>query len=296
MNAQVRVRQGAVHAAEWWSSLSGAERQIELAVDCQRAARRPLVFSHATAAALHGIPVIGGWPERAHATVAPGSDQSNPSMIRTERRLDPMDVCVTASGLRATGLARTALDLAATRGALAGIVAYSHLRRHRSLEIEELRTGIRRAGRMAGIRIVRESLGRSTADSDSPLESLVVARCQEYGFVVPEQQRRVVSISGNVYFVDFAWLDGRILGEADGYGKYGDPALLAGREPADVVYREKLREDEIRLATGAFFRASWEDAWHGEPLRRLLVRVGVPRSVGAPASRRSLRVFLSVSG
>lgn len=52
--------------------------------------------------------------------------------------------------------------------------------------------------------------------------------------------------------VDFAWPRMRTVGEFDGRINYGVP-VPPGQEPADVLYREKLREDALRaegLAVG----------------------------------------------
>lgn len=63
---------------------------------------------------------------------------------------------------------------------------------------------------------------------------------------------------------DFAWPEHRLLGEFDGKVKYGR-LLLPGEEPGDAVFREKEREDLLRLLTGwSMIRFTWVDLHHAE--------------------------------
>jgi hypothetical protein len=58
--------------------------------------------------------------------------------------------------------------------------------------------------------------------------------------------------------VDFGWPDLRTVGEFDGRAKYGTLART-GQDPAEVLYREKLREDELRAEDLAVVRWGWPD-------------------------------------
>ena len=239
------------------------------------AARHEPIFSHESAAALHGIPLIGDWPRRAHTTTT-GRAPSSGAVQRTVRALAPEDWGTLPRGERATTPVRTAIDLAASRSLLSGIVAISHVRAT-GVGLEEFEAVLARAGRFPGLRRARLALARSTADAESVLECLIVVRCQDYGFVLPEQQREVVGVDGITYRVDFAWERGEILGEGDGRDKYEDPAKLGGRSPTDALWAEKRREDALRPCCRAFIRIGWGDAWGGHGLARRLISAGVPR-------------------
>jgi len=229
------------------------------------------VFSHESAAALLGLPLIGDWPEVPTVSVPDGGSTSSGNLRRVRRRLPEGHAVALDDGIRVTSLVRTAVDLAATRSLLSGIVVISALR-WTGVERAEIEAVIESCGRMAGIRRARLALARSTAGSESPLETLVVVRCQDLGFQEPEQQV-AVTVDGHAYRCDFAWCDGAVVGEADGRVKYA--AEHSGEE---ALWREKRREDAIRSVRRAFVRIGWDDAWRGDGLALLLDRAGVPRS------------------
>lgn len=270
----VRIRPGAYVTAEAWAEALESDRHRALVAAARAAASREPVFSHESAAALHDIPVLGRWPRRAVVTVPRGRGVSNRLVERVQRVLSDADVMHLQGGVRTTTPLRTAIDLAARRSTLSGIVAISHVRWAGVCD-EELAAALDRAGRMPGIRAARIAAARSTELSESPLEAIVVARCADLGFAPPEQQRRVRGIDGGIYRVDFAWRDGRILAEADGKLKYRSGARSP--RPADVLWAEKRREDALRARCDAFFRIDWADAWEGAGLERAMVAAGVPR-------------------
>lgn len=270
----VRIRLGAYADSEEWAAADSVARHLALVAAARRAARREPVFSHESAAALLGIPIIGSWPSRVTATVRRGSGWSSGAVHRVHRDLDPVDVVQLDDGARVTSPARTAVDLAAVRSRLAGIIAMSEVRR-RGVESESLRQTLDRAGRMLGIGAARAAFRDSVGGSDSPLETLVIVRCRDLGFAEPAQQHHVVGVDGKDYWVDFAWCGGEILGEADGRDKYRS---ADGGSDFEALWAEKRREDAIRARCRAFLRVSWEDAWGGVGLERRLLAAGVPRT------------------
>lgn len=275
-----RIRHGAYAKPTDLAGSSGASRHLALIEATRAAAWSEPLFCHESAAALHGIPVLGSWPGRARITVPVGGGKSNASVQRTQRALSRDDVVVLPDGIRVTSPIRTAIDLAADRSALSGIVAMSHVREAFGIAPERVAERIAAIGRVPGLRVARAALARSTSGSESALESIVIARCQDLGFADPDQQFSVRGVDGDDYRVDFAWDGGRVLGEADGRGKYF--AVAASAE--EVLWREKQREDAIRPTCDAFVRVTWDDAWGGAGLERRLLAVGVPR-VG-PRRRR----------
>jgi hypothetical protein len=80
-----------------------------------------------------------------------------------------------------------------------------------------------------------------------------------YGIPRPLLQFPVYDGSDLIGFTDFAWPDHGVIGEFDGKVKYRD-LLRPGESATDAVYREKVREDRIREATGwAMVRFTWAD-------------------------------------
>ena len=270
----VRVLQGAYALPEDWEEASARTRHAAMiSVLRGRSASEP-VFVAESAAILHELPLIGYMPEDVRVAVPRGKGHDAYGVRRRHRVHDPRDLVTLPSGARATSRVRTAVDLAATRSSLGGLIAMAALLGDgvREDEIEEC---LARAGAMRGIRAARWAFAHAPRGSESPLETLVMVRCADLGFAEPEQQRLVRGVDGIEYRVDFAWRDGAILGEADGKLKYA-----GGRDrptPADVLWAEKRREDALRARCAAFVRVGWEDAWDGIGLNVRLISARVPR-------------------
>lgn len=103
------------------------------------------------------------------------------------------------------------------------------------------------------------------------------------GAPAPELQVPIYDRDGLVGYADFGWLRYGVLAEFDGELKYGADNPR-GRDPAEVVYREKLREDRMRRQCRRFIRFGWRDLEKPERLARLLVDAGLPLDRGARAS------------
>lgn len=271
-----RLRRGAYAETNDLAGLGDAARHRLLVRAARLAAfgSEP-VFSHESAAALHGIPIIGAWPGAVAVTSAHGGRRG--PVERFRRPLAEYEVVVTPDGTRCTSLARTAADLAARRTLLGGIAAMSHAR-FRGVSTTELEETLAALGLVTGIGRARLALARSTAGSESVLETLVMVRCQDYGFQPPEQQHEHIGSDGRIYRVDFAWDGGRILLEADGRAKYADPSLRGERTAEEVLWAQKRREDALQAGCERFLRVTWVDAWHGRELARRLDTAGVPRT------------------
>ncbi len=80
------------------------------------------------------------------------------------------------------------------------------------------------------------------------------------GIPAPDRQRAVRATDGRLIGVTDWWWDAfNMWGEFDGEVKYGR-LLKPGQEPGEVVFAEKVREDEIREVTGArSLRLIWRD-------------------------------------
>lgn len=83
--------------------------------------------------------------------------------------------------------------------------------------------------------------------------------------------------SGRTYYGDFVWRRHRLIGEADGVGKYGDTA---------AAIRQALRAERARqadLEAGGWRVARWVT---GDPGRSVVARVGRALYLeAAPAAR-----------
>jgi hypothetical protein len=99
----------------------------------------------------------------------------------------------------------------------------------------------------------------------------------QLGFEVPELQVHFF-VDGRDYWVDFYWRGIRKVGEFDGKHKYTRGAVLGDRDPGNVVWEEKRREDALRRHSGSFTRWDWETAISPRRFHDFLVDQGVPRA------------------
>lgn len=120
-------------------------------------------------------------------------------------------------------------------------------------------------------------------DSDSIGESRSRLAIQRAGLPVPILQWKVEA-DGRTFEVDFGWPELHTVGEFDGLFKYGR-LVEPGRDPADVVVAEKLREDEIRDLGLRVVRWIWPEIDHFAPVAERLRRAFAASPAGARRRR-----------
>lgn len=280
----VRVARGRYLAASEWDILD-RDRQYRTRVHAfAETTRTRQVFSHWSAAALWGYPIIGAWPNRIHVTFAPGSGQrSTAGVVRHITALGD-DELVERDGVIVTSPLRTIVDLVRSAPFVTGIAALDyalatpqgevdaalHLERGAILERAERLKGQR------GIQRLRSAAAFADGRSGSPGESHSRVQLARLHFPPPELQVEVVDRDGRAWHTDFGWEGYRLLGEFDGLVKYTRDCYLQGREVADVVIEEKVREDAVRLASGCgMARWTWPVASDLARLKRLLFAAGL---------------------
>jgi hypothetical protein len=236
------------------------------------------VFSHESAAAFWGIAIVGGWPSRPQITVPPGSGlRSNRAVVRHEAPLHPADE-LEGRGYRFTAMARTLVDVIASRPFLSGVCAAESALAIQPDLADAVAAAAGRRRPFRGARKVDAVMRFASPHSASPNESLCRVRFDELGFPQPEQQRDYVGTRGQHYSVDFYWSEFDVIGETDGRVKYENSEYLAGRTPQQALWDEKVREDELRAQCKAFVRLTWDDAWNRAGLIAKLARAGIPRA------------------
>lgn len=269
----LRVRPGVYATAAQWSALTPWDRYLAR-VHAFARTHPDAIFSHESAAALHGLPVFG---EPRHIHVFDPSRYSSRRWgdVCVHTGEDPREIDA-RDGLRLTSLAHTTLDLmkvlppafalavadAAGSARQGGTVAVSAL-----AEIAASRSDSRGGARVAML------LPLIDARSESPGESVSRAVIVWSGFEPPDLQRefRTGPFTDRV---DFTWLSVRALGESDGYEKY------RADDSSTVVQRlmdEKRREDRLRRKCRAFTRWEWADAVRVRPLVQKLDEIGIAR-------------------
>lgn len=256
--ALVRVRRGVYAPGESWRSALPEEVVVTRARALQLVSSRRLVFSHETAAAIHGLPLYRPDLLRSHVTLPASRPGATTATVRHRGDLQDVEIRE-VDGLLCTDLVRTVADMSRRAGfEQAVVVADAALRRlchhgrrgydaRRAQEItDEVIACTRRSahGAARAARVMRFADGRA----ELPGESISRIRLRELGFREVRLQVEVPG-PGTTYFVDFGLEDADAFGEFDGRGKYLDPHLTHGLSSAEVLDREKQREDWIRGTT-----------------------------------------------
>jgi len=241
------------------------------------------MFCLESAAVLLGMPIFGE-PRDVHLLDVGGTTWRQGDVL-VHGSSDARDIS-TIEGHAVTSITDTTVDLcrvlppasalaladaAARRLAIGGTLPVADMGRSQAN-----RRGVRR------LDWVQE---RTNALAESPGESLSRAVIEWLGYEAPELQVEF-SYEGHRDRTDFYWRRQRVLGEADGYGKYD----AADVEAAKLHFiREKQREDRLRRYEGGFVRWDWGDAMQWRRLDRKLAAAGlVPVRSREPAMLATL--------
>ncbi len=280
----VRVRRGAYVSSAAYESASPRMKHVMMLRATALAADDPPVFSHVSAAAIWGLPILGVWPAEAHIVcgVSTGG-RSSRGIVRHGVAMDLVDVRL-VNGLFVTSLERTLIDLAATTSFASAVISMDHalgddLGRVEPMTTKELISReLNRLDLRRGRARVELVLSFAVTCSGSPGESLSRVRFHELGFPAPKLQVEFVHHTGVTDRCDFDWEEFGLIGEFDGHGKYLNPRLRAGLSADQVVIREKQREDRLRTRRPHFSRWEWRDALEPPRLLAILVAADLPRT------------------
>lgn len=214
------------------------------------------VLSHHSAAALHGLPLPSHDLGRVHVTRVGDAGGVRRASVQVHRaRLDDVEV-TEVDGLPVTTLERTAADLARILTPDRGLVVVDAALRQGAdpvllAEIVEMQ------GRMTGAPRARAIVALGDPLAESAGESRSRWFMHEFNLPVRVLQFWVVDSQGNrIGRADFAWPDLGVLGEFDGWVKYGR-LLKPGQQLSDVLRDERFREQRMR--TQGWWVHRWTD-------------------------------------
>lgn len=265
-----RIRRGVYTASGLWEDLEAADRYRMFVVATVACMRTQPLLCGLSAAAMWGLPIVGGWPTTVEVLQSRGGPGSSGNIVR--RRVTQTPTAQEVDGLALTSPARTVLDVARSNDFAAALtVADAALRAQlctaADLDAELATVSPRARGRVAAADVVRLADGRS----ESPGESLSRARMWELGLPQPQLQVPLTDAHGTYGRGDFGWPG--VVGEFDGKLKYA-PNEVTGTTAQDVLWREKLREDRIRCHARVV-RWTWADALGTQAMARKLAEAGV---------------------
>jgi len=227
-------------------------------------------FSHASAAVLHGLPMLATrLTEVAVVRTGGGHGAINPTLHARRAVLGDDEVAV-VEGLPVTSLARTVRDLVRTLPFVEGVMVAD----------AALARGLDRGGLLSGTstgrgcRLAARALLFADPRAESAGESISRVRIWQAGLPMPELQQAFYDDQGNFLGRgDFWWRHFKVIGEFDGAVKYGR-LLKQGGTTDKVVMAEKRREHALENQGYSVVRWTWDE---------------LPRSLFIPRLRRELK-------
>lgn len=258
-----RVRFGAYVANADWRACDPSQRHGILVRAVLRQARTPVVVSHISALTEWEVPIWDLSLRAVHITrVDQRAGRREAGVCQHLGALRAEDV-VHLNGIALTSGTRTALDCACLLDVEQALVIVNDLLHRRLTSLEQLAEGARFMTAWPGS--LRHQVVLRLADGrlESVGESRFWYLCWRQGLPMPIPQYEVRDSHGNVVArLDFAWPQLGVFAEFDGESKYLRP-FRVGDSAADVVLREKRREDLVRELTGwRAVRVDWSDLGH----------------------------------
>ncbi len=281
----IKLRPGAYVPAQVWAGLN-TDQRTRARIHAVALTLSTVVLAGKSAAAIHRLPLVGGELTRVHVLQSTANGSGTRSGVTVHAYSGDPDI-VSRDGLWLTSPARTVLDLART------------LPHHEALIVADAAVrpiGGRTAWGGTGRALCnREDLvDRATAlvgqrggwnaylivsaadpGAESAGESFARSVMMRLGAPAPVLQAPIYDAAGLIGYSDFLWLEYGVIGEFDGFLKYGadNPS---GTSASRVVYDEKLREDRMRRVGHTVIRFGWRDLEQPQRLARLLHGAGIP--------------------
>lgn len=269
-----RIRAGTYTFPDLWEPLNDEERHLVTARAVARRLAPAVALSHTSAAAEHGLALWKPDLSLVHVTRLDGGAGRTAAGVQHHEGFCIGDDVIERDGYLVVKPVRAALEASTLTSTEGGAVILDDLLRkgHPRDELDDCYRLMRSWPHVRGLQVaVRFADGRSGSVGESRSRYL----CYAFALPMPELQFEVYDASGQLLGItDFAWPGRRLLGEFDGRVKYGR-LLRPGEEPGDAVFREKVREDLLREATGwSMIRLVWADldrpAATADRLRRML--------------------------
>jgi hypothetical protein len=258
----VKVHRGRFVRRADWDAAFPETRHLFRVVAADSARRSDaVVFSHASAATIHGLPLFRFTPGPVHVS-GPHTDgvtRASRPVRHHEIRVPEGDQEV-VDGIPCTSLERTVFDLIRTTPretavALADAALRSAALAHGTREYDRdaaevwrasLQARIARASGARGIRQARWVTDFADGRAELPGESVSRLYLADLGFAPPQLQVPFPGPRGEAFEIDFGLDDVNAWGEFDGQGKYFDAGMLGSKTTREAFAREKEREDWIR--------------------------------------------------
>jgi hypothetical protein len=217
------------------------QRRLRVTTAAAALAVPAAVASHASAAALAGLPVWR-WPDRPCITVPP-RHTGDAGAVHLHRAALPGRYRRRAGDIARTSVARAFCDLAREHGVENAVVLGDAALHRGVIQLDDLERCRRDCRRWPGIRRAEAALRVVDHRSESPIETVSRLRLSIVGVPAPQLQPTLIGIDGTpLGRADFYWDEFGVVGEVDGKLKYTDPT-----DP-EALWKEKRRQEGLEDA------------------------------------------------
>jgi hypothetical protein len=248
-------------SGEAWQAFDQDQRYAVLCRAVYARAGTEVFLSHASALPFLGAPLWGLDLREVHATRRDARSGRREAGVRQHCALvEDIDIAISHDVRHSSGT-RAALETTTIASVEAGLVVANSLLHDGHTTLADLRNRYERTMRSWPHTLrTRLVLSLATPLLESPGESRLSYWMWHHGLPGPVAQYEVRDSTGSVCArLDFAWPDRGVWVEFDGRAKY-ESLGRPGESVADVVLREKAREDMVRELTGWIcVRVTWAD-------------------------------------
>jgi hypothetical protein len=274
------IRRGVYAVRETYLSLTPSGRHAMRVAALALALSAPAVLSHQTAATELGLELLQPDLSMLHVTrpVRLGSRKEAGVDHHMAELPDHHVLHLGHVPMRVTTLARTAFDVARDTDRFECALASIDSALRMGVPLAEIEEVMDRCRAWRGARRACGAVSLADGRADNPGESWARAIFISEGVPPDEIQVSMYDADGLIGCVDFIW-DG-VVGEFDGKLKYRVPEGADPEAAARMVWKEKLREDRLRV-DNEVVRWVYADYYHpralAERVRRALARAAARR-------------------
>ena len=259
----IRIRPG-FYVDNHARALGRSDRHM-LSILAANAALDAPVFSHSSAAIIHGLPDWGlslGRLSLAEEGTTTRTRSTRQAKFHSVRNLS--EHVTSVNGILVTTPERTITDIALSSRRDASVTVADAALKRTLITKDELANSLEKSAGRHGIRRARYSMSLVDEKSESVAETLSRLTFLDFDIPKPETQVEVFNDRGVlVARADFLWREFGVIGECDGFGKY-----FNGRSPIETrqeLAKEKDRDAELMALGHRVVHWRWHDI--EEPIR-----------------------------
>lgn len=253
----IAIRRGAYVSDDTWSAMGRDERHRALCFAVVAKVGNDAVLSHVSSITVHELPT---WKHDLDAVHVSRATRSRATAGIVHHRITVPRAQVEGVGrMRTTTVPRALIELATLGSYEASVVTADTALHAGKTTGDELLAMLDTMRDWPGARSAGRVVAFADGRAESPGESLARIALAGAGLPEPELQHEVRDRMGRlVARVDFYYPEFRTIVEFDGKIKYTGE-LAPGTDPAEVLWREKRREDMLRELGYQVVRLTWSE-------------------------------------